>query len=75
MALLPAESAVLAALSAEAKAALKALLRDFADNEIPALVAAETGRLPAAYGPLAQMGFAAVYPVVDKALDARIDAI
>lgn len=70
-----AESAVLAALSAEAKVAIKALLKDVADVEIPAIVAAEEAKLPLAYQGIAALGFGAVYPLVQKALDSRIDAL
>lgn len=71
----PAEQAVISALSAEAKVAVKALLKDIADVEIPAIVAAEVAKLPVAYGPVVQMIFAAAYPALDKMLDDKIAAI
>lgn len=71
----PAEQAILTALGAEAKAALKVMLKDFADNKIPALVAAEAAKLPTAYQGIVAMGFSGVYPSIQKALDAEIDSL
>lgn len=70
-----AEQAVIAALSAEAKAAVKALLLDIADKEIPAIEAAEAAKLPAAYGPVINVVFAGVYPSIGKMLDDKIQAL
>jgi hypothetical protein len=71
----PAEQAVISALSAEAKAALKALLLDIVDKEIPAIAAAETAKLPDAYGPVVNMVFQASYPALAKMIDEKIAAI
>ena len=73
--MLPAEQAVVAALSAEGKAAVKALLLDLVDKEIPAIVVAEAGRLPLAYGPLVSGVVAAVYPQIESLVDAKIAAL
>lgn len=70
----PAEQAVLSALSAEAKAALKAILKDIVDVEIPAIEAAEAAKLPAAYGPVVNMIFQAAYPALGAMIDAKIAA-
>lgn len=71
----PAEQAILSALSAEAKAAIKALLKDFADNEVPAIEAAEAEKLPLVYQPFVGAAFKSIYPPVQKALDDKIAAL
>ena len=70
-----AEKAVLAGMTAEAKAAVKALLRDFADVELPKIISAEEARLPVYAQPLVAGIVTATYPQVQAFLDAKIDAI
>lgn len=70
-----AEQAVIDALSAEAKAAIKALLQDLVDKEIPAIEAAEAAKLPIQYAGLVNIGFSALYPSLQKVIDAKIAAI
>lgn len=70
-----AEKAVLSGLSADAKAALKALLKEVIDKDIPAIVAVEETKLPAVYQGLVAMGFSALYPEIAKMLDAKVDAL
>jgi len=70
-----AEQAVLSALSAEGKAAVKALLKDVIDVEIPAIEAAEAAKLPLPYAPIVNGVFSSLYPQLEAALDARIAAI
>ena len=71
----PAEQAVITALSTEAKAAVKALLKDIVDVEIPAIEAAEAAKLPVLYGPVVNTIFQAAYPALAKMIDDKIAAI
>lgn len=70
-----AEQAVLSGLGADAKLAIKALLQEIVDKDLPAIEAAEAAKLPVAYSPFVNVGFAALYPQVQKILDAKIAAI
>jgi len=70
----PAEQAVLASLSAEAKAAAKELLLDIIDKEIPAIVAAEVSKI-GVYGPMIQSVVGGFYPQVEAMVDAKIAAL
>jgi len=68
-----AEKAVISGLEVSAKAAVKALLLEIADKDIPAIEAAEAAKLPAAYGPAINVVFAAIYPALDKMIDDKIN--
>lgn len=54
---------------------VKALLREVADKDLPAIIQAEEQKLPASYAPLVQAVTAAVMPELIKAIDAKIDSI
>lgn len=69
------EQAIISNLSTEAKAAVKAILLDIADKEIPALIVAEVSKLPVAYAPMVQGALSAFYPSVDAMIDAKIVAL
>ena len=71
----PAEQAIVTALTVEGKAAVKALLLDIIDNEVPALIAAEVSKLPVAYGPLLGTVVTGFYPQVKGIVDAKIAAL
>ena len=70
-----AEQAILSGLSADAKAALKALLQEVVDKDLPALAAAEEAKLPAAYQQIVSLVGAALLPQVQAILDAKIAAL
>lgn len=70
-----AEKAIIAGLEDSAKAAVKALLKEIVDKDLPAIEAAEAAKLPLAYAPVVNMVFGAAYPSIAKAVDAKIDAI
>lgn len=70
-----AEKAIVAALSSEAKAAVKALMRDVADKELPALIAEEENRLPVYAQPIAAGVVGALYPKLQVLMDAKIDSL
>jgi hypothetical protein len=70
-----AEKAVLAALSAEAKAALKALLKEVADVELPKIIAIEEQKLPLYLQPIVAGAVGIAYPQLQKILEEKIDSI
>lgn len=70
-----AEQAVLGSLEAAAKEAVKSLLSDLMDKEIPALIAAEEAKLPAAYAAVVTVVTAALMPQLKALVDAKIAAI
>lgn len=70
-----AEKAIVDGIAGEAKAAVKALLKDLVDKELPALLAAESARLPLSMQPFVMAALAAGEPVMLKALDQLIDKI
>lgn len=70
-----AEKALLANLSVETKAALKDLLKEVADIELPKLLAVEEQRLPAYAQPLAAGVVGLLYPQLQALLDAKIDSL
>lgn len=70
-----AEKAIIAGLEDSAKAAVKALLKEIVDKDLPAIEAAEVAKLPAGYGPVVNVVFASAYPSLAKLLDAKIDSI
>lgn len=57
------------------KAAVKVFAKELIDVLLPQLVAAEEARLPAAYAPLAAAVVGALLPALQKALDAKVDAL
>lgn len=56
-------------------AAELAILKDIVDKELPALIAAEEGRLPLAYQPLVAAVVGAIVPGLMAKLDAALAAI
>lgn len=57
------------------KAIVKAVLLELADVELPAILAAEEAKLPAAYQPLVVAISSALMPSLKAFLDAKIAAI
>ena len=51
------------------------VLKDLVDKILPEIEAAEIARLPAAYQPMASALVAALGPVLQQALDAKLAAI